>query len=193
MLRKAAEGSDIGGIEIEGSRVRLREGVSLDVGAIAKGFATQKAIDALRKAGCKKALINAGGNVAVLGVPLEKEFWRIGISALEENSDPLDTVDIKGDRSVVTSGGYNRYYTVEGISYHHIIDPETLYPANRYGCVTIIQDDSGISDMLSTACFILDFETGKALLEKYNAQGLWVNNDGSVLMTEGYKAYSVDY
>ena len=90
---------------------------------------------------------------------------------------------------MVTSGDYQRYYTVDGVAYHHIIDPDTGWPARHYRSVTVICADSGLADALSTAAFIMDEESGRTLLETYGAEALWVYADGSASWTGGCDAY----
>lgn len=102
--------------------------LSLDVGAVAKGYAAQLTSDTLRENGLDSFLLNAGGNVVCGGKPLDgRDFWVVGV----EDLDGVSTCETLGatDLSVVTSGDYQRYYTVDGVRYHHLIDPETLYPA----------------------------------------------------------------
>ena len=89
--------------------------------------------------------------------------------------------------AVVTSGDYQRTYRVEGKSYHHIIDPNTLYPSTLWRSVTILCDDSGLADALSTALFLLPLEEGQALLEKTGAQAMWVNREGELFYSPGFQ------
>ena len=91
--------------------------------------------------------------------------------------------------SVVTSGDYQRKYTVDGKQYHHIIDPVTLYPSNYWHTVTIICDDSGVADMLSTALFLLPLEEGKAILEQFEAEAVWVDMEDQVYYSDGFQDY----
>ena len=100
----------------------------------------------------------------------------------------LHTLNIS-DGSVVTSGDYQRYYVVDGKSYHHIIDPETRMPANYWRSVTILCPDSGLADCLSTALFLLDQEQGQALLDKTQALAMWVAQDGTITYSPGFEDY----
>lgn len=116
-----------------------------------------------------------------------KTAWVIGIqdpSASMESGDYVDSV-IANNISVVTSGDYQRYYMVDGVKVHHIIDGETLMPADRFSSVTIVCEDSGLADMLSTALFILPMEEGKALAEQHGAEVMWIETDGTVTCTDG--------
>lgn len=196
-LQEAARHTDIdkvivdkekGTVYIEDERIRL------DVGSIAKGYATEVAAKEAIAAGLKSGAINAGGNVRTFGKPLDgvRERWGIGIqdpekSILSEDDDLLDTVFIR-DASVVSSGNYQRYYIVGGQIIHHLIDPKTLMPGNYYSAVTVIVEDSGAADFLSTAVFLLPYEQSRALVEGLDGvEALWIMPDGKVEATEGMK------
>ena len=157
---------------------------SLDVGAIAKGWATQRVCENL-PAGF---LVSVGGNVCTSGPkPENNSAWVVGIQDPEGGADDyLHTVYVNRE-SVVTSGDYQRYYTVDGKEYHHIIDPETLYPAKIWKSVSIICTDSGLGDALSTALFLLPIEEGQKLLDKYEAQAIWVDLKGEIYYSPGFK------
>ena len=137
----------------------------LDVGAIAKGWSVQRVAEEYTEG----FLISVGGNVCATGPKPKDVSWVVGIQKHNSSTEYLHTLNImKG--SVVTSGDYQRKYTVDGKQYHHIIDPVTLYPSNYWHTVTIICDDSGVADMLSTALFLLPLEEGKAILEQFEAE-----------------------
>ena len=154
------------------------------MGAVAKGYVADAIAEELKKLGMNSGLVNLGGNVAAIGNPPNKTAWSIGIQN-PDNNDIIDKVNIN-DLSAVTSGNYQRYYIVDGKRYHHIIDPATLMPADRYKSVTVIHPNSTVADMLSTSLFILPYEDGVALAEQYNAQAMWVNNDNTISATDGY-------
>ena len=156
----------------------------LDVGAIAKGWSTEQV--------CKNApsglLVSVGGNVRATGPKPEKNSpWVVGIQAPEGDADDyLHTIYVNQE-SVVTSGDYQRYYIVDGKAYHHIIDPDTLYPAANWKAVSVVCDDSGLADALSTALFLLSQEEGQKLLDECNACAVWVALDGELIYSEGFK------
>jgi len=198
-LREAAGLADMNDVIIdeENSTVFLQKpGMSLDVGAIAKAYAAGLAAKAAREAGLRSAILDAGGNIVTIGTPPDRgrDLWNIGIQNPDLSEDGtqtlLDTVRV-GETSLSTSGGYQRYYTVDGVAYHHIIDPETLMPANRYKQVTVIHPHAWLADVLSLALFILPYEQGKAIAEEYDADALWIGLDGEWLMTDGYAEISV--
>ena len=155
----------------------------LDVGAIAKGWATQRVAENAPEG----MLLSVGGNVCATGPKLSDGTpWVIGIQDPDDASKNLHTVFIT-ENSVVTSGDYQRTYWVEGQSYHHIIDPDTLMPSAYWRSVSVICPDSGVADALSTALFILDKEAGEALARECGAEVLWVAADGTEYMTSGFE------
>lgn len=156
-------------------------GQRLDVGAVAKGWAVQRVADMLPSG----YLISLGGNVCATGPKDEKgTAWNVAVNN-PDGGDYLRTLPlIKG--SAVTSGDYQRYYTVDGVDYHHIIDPDTGMPGRYWRSVTILCDDSGLADALSTALFLLPREDGQALLDKCNAEAMWVDADGEIWYSPGF-------
>ncbi len=157
--------------------------VSLDVGAIAKGWATQRVCENAPKG----LLLSVGGNVCATGPKAENTPWVVGIQNPDGGSEYLHTVYLS-QGSVVTSGDYQRAYRVDGTLYHHIIDPSTLYPGRLWRAVTVVCPDSGLADALSTALFLLPQQEGQALLSRYQAEAMWVAPDGSLLYSPGFQA-----
>lgn len=172
-----------------------KPGMSLDVGALAKGYTAQKATQVATEAGLDSFLLNMGGNVVTKGSPRDgRENWAIGIQnpdAAKDGTGILDTVYIR-DLAVVSSGDYQRYYLVDGQRYHHIIDPNTLMPAQLYSHVSVLHPDSARADMLSTALFLCTEEEGRQLLKENQGEAMWVRLDGSVQTTPGYEAVSAN-
>ena len=126
--------------------------VSYDLGAFAKGYAIDRAIERLREFGIQNAIINAGGDLRAIGQHGDRP-WRIGIRHPRQNSI-LASLEIDGDASVFTSGDYERFFEVDGERYHHIIDPRSGYPAVNTTSVTIIHDNAATADAASTALFV---------------------------------------
>jgi thiamine biosynthesis lipoprotein len=166
--------------------------MSLDVGAIAKGYAVEKTAQKAEERGYKSALISVGGNVRAIGGKDDKEKpWNIGVENPEpqEDDSPLLVTKIIG-KSVVTSGIYQRYYTVNGKKHHHIIDPETLMPSEYFKSVTIICKDSGIADMLSTAVFNMPYEQGVSFIDSIqDAEAVWIMHDNEIKYSKNFKQY----
>lgn len=181
-------------IDEEKSTVYLRKkGMSLDVGSVAKGYATELVAREIEEKGLKSVLISAGGNIRGVGKPLDnvREKWGVGIQNPDVNlfgdSNLLDTVYIN-DMSVVTSGDYQRYYFVDGKRMHHIIDPDTLYPGDHYRAVTVVVKDSGLADYLSTTLYLLPYDESSKLVESLDGvEAMWVFPDGEIRSTEGMK------
>ena len=185
-LREAAKHCSMDSlvIDAEASTVYIADPEArLDVGAIAKGWATQKAAENAPDG----MLISVGGNVCATGPKLpDGTPWVIGIQDPDAADKNLHTVFVT-ENSVVTSGDYQRMYWVEGKPYHHIIDPDTLMPAAYWRSVSIICADSGLADALSTALFLMDREAGEALALSCGAEVLWVAADGTEYMTDGFQ------
>ena len=167
------------------------KGMSLDVGAVAKGYATELVVRELEAAGLVSGAISAGGNVRTIGQPLDgvRDRWGIGIfnpdSPVFSEDRNLDVVYIN-DASVVSSGDYQRYYYVQGVRYHHLVDPATLMPARFYRAVTVVTSDSGRADLLSTEFFLLPYEESRQLAESLDdVEVLWIMPDGEIKVTEG--------
>ncbi len=141
------------------------KGMALDLGGAAKGYATDQAVAALKELGIDNAIINAGGNVYALGNRADRTPWRVGVQ------DPQDPKGIKNvlevsDVAVVSSGDYQRYFEVNGIRYHHIMDPATGQPARASVGTTVLMESATIADILSTALFVKGPEEGIALAEQ---------------------------
>lgn len=185
-LERAAAHTDINSIQIDEEKDTVfftDPEVRLDVGAIAKGYAVQQVCGSA-PAGL---LISVGGNVCATGPkPETGQPWVVGIQNPDAPEEYLHTIYVE-DFSVVTSGDYQRYFTVDGVAYHHIIDPDTLFPADYWRSVTILCPDSGLADALSTALFTLPQQEGQALLDAFGAQAMWVRPDGSILYSPGFR------
>ena len=165
--------------------------ISLDVGGIAKGFSTEKIAQSLTSEENTTGAINAGGNNRTLGQKYDGSNWRVGIQN-PQGSDSILVVNMDGACSFVTSGDYERYYVAtDGNSYHHIIDPETLYPAKYFHSVSIITEDSGVADCLSTTLFTLSYEDGLKILDAYKEdhpdtflEAIWIMDEDTEIETE---------
>ena len=156
--------------------------IRLDVGAVAKGWSVQRVAENA-PAGL---LISVGGNVCATGPKRENTPRVVGVQN-PSGGDYLHTLYVSSG-CVVTSGDYQRCYAVDGKLYHHIIDPETLFPGTFWRSVTIVCDDSGLSDALSTALFLLPMEEGQMLLDACGAKAMWVDADGNQYYSPGFDA-----
>lgn len=164
--------------------------MQLDVGAIAKGYATEQVVKRAIEKGYTSFLLSVGGNVRTVGGKgKENTPWNVGIQNPDITSPQYSLYTLAlTDLSLVSSGSYERYYTVDGKTYHHIIDPATLMPSEYYTSVSIICEDSGMADLLSTALFNMSFEDGIELIEGLdNTEALWVFSDASMKYSEGFE------
>lgn len=183
-LREAAEHISFDSIIIdeEASTVFISDpDTRLDVGAVAKGWAAQRAAEKMPP----NMLLSLGGNVCATGPKTENIPWIIGVQD-PAGENLLHTLNVTGG-SYVTSGDYQRTYMVDGEFYHHIIDPDTLMPSNYWRSVTIVCDDSGLADALSTALFVMSREEGQKLLDQCGAMAMWVDADGNIRYSPGFE------
>ena len=185
-LESAAKHTDISSLEIDkdANTVRITDPLaSLDVGALAKGYATERAAQALEAAGVDGYVLNIGGNLRIIGHKPDGSGWTTGIKDPQDPEQYAAKTEL-ADTSCVTSGNYERYFTVDGVRYHHIIDPSTGMPADYFASVTVITPDSGLADALSTALFCMSYEEGLSLAQKLgNVQVLWIQADGTQYKT----------
>ncbi len=208
LLKEAAAHTDIADLKIdrEASAVYLADPkMRLDAGAVAKGYATEMVCRQLQADGLTCFMLNVGGNVRTVGrKPSDPgggflrfgaadpgEPWSVGVQNPDTDSREayLHTVGI-ADCSLVTSGTYQRYYEACGVRYHHIIHPDLLMPWDRYASVTILCEDSGLADGLSTAVFNMEIGDGLELIESLDGvEALWIYPDGTEERSSGFAAY----
>ncbi len=161
--------------------------LSIDVGAIGKGYATEKAAQLLISRGADSYVLNFGGNIRAIGNKVNGSGWTTGITNPDKTSDEsfVCKVIIK-DTSLVTSGDYERFYYANGEKYHHIIDKDTNMPSKHFSSVSVFTKDSGLADALSTALFCMSYDDGLELISEIgNIDVIWVLPDGTVKMTDG--------
>ena len=160
---------------------------SIDVGAIAKGYAASKLAARLKSLGADSMAINAGGNIITIGLKPDGNKWVTGITNPDRTSDDSLICKVKiGEISLVTSGNYERYFVSGDKIYHHIIDPATLMPADHFASVSIFASDSGLADSLSTALFCMTYDEGLALVKRLgNVDVIWIYKDGTIKYTDG--------
>ena len=170
-------------LNIENEKITNKE-VSIDLGAIAKGYVTELAGNYLEENGLEYYIINAGGNVKT--GKSHKGYYNIGIASPVNQNETFEIV--KGENiSVVTSGGYERFYEYDGVLYHHIIDPNTKYPANYMKSVTVIGKDSSECDALSTILFLMSIEEGKEFIKDYDVDVVWFSNANEIIKSDGFR------
>ena len=167
--------------------VTLPEGMEIDLGSVAKGYAGQLAAQMLRNSGVQSALLNLGGNVQTVGAKPDGSPWQIGIKD-PQGEDAMMVLSVE-DQAVVTSGGYERYFEQDGQTYWHIMDPSTGHPADSgLISVTIVGDEGVICDGLSTALFVMGLEKAADLwAQSGDFEAVFVTASGEVYITEGLR------
>ncbi len=189
-LSEAAEHTSIDSLVIDkqNSTVYISDPkASIDVGAIAKGYAVERIYEILKNDGADSIVLNIGGNLRFIGSKPDGDGWVTGITNPDKEADfsVKCKVNVK-NTSIVTSGDYERYFIAGDERYHHIIDPATLIPADYFSSVSIITEDSGLADALSTALFCMSYEEGLSLVTEIgNIDVIWIYKDGSVKYTDG--------
>ncbi|MBE6652881.1 MAG: FAD:protein FMN transferase [Ruminococcaceae bacterium] len=193
-LTDAARHTDIHCLVIdeEACTVTLTDpGMTLDVGAIAKGYAVEMVARSLEEKGVSGYVLNVGGNVRTVGAKADGTPWIVGIeNPLEDEENPYTAyLQLEGE-ALVTSGSYQRYYVVAEKRYHHIIDPNTLMPSEGFLSVSVVCKNSADGDALSTALFCMTAEEGLALVESLpDVEAIWVLPDGTRRTSSGWSRY----
>ena len=164
-----------------------RDGMGVDVGAIAKGYAADEAERILRDAGVTSALLDFGGNILVIGAKPDDSLWRIGIQRPDAERSRYIGIIHTANRTVVTSGPYERFFVEDGIRYHHILDPETGYPSrNGLVQVTIVADRSIDADALSTTSYVLGLTAAYELIESISGvDAVFATEERELFLTSG--------
>jgi len=176
------------------SEVYLEEGMELDLGGIAKGYAADRAVNAIKAKGIKAALVAVAGDIRGYGLSTSGEAWKVGIqNPRPESESERPWEDIFAsiglmNMAISTSGDYQRFFIKDGKRFHHILDPETGFPANSgLISVSVIAPEGYISDSLSTAVFVLGVDKGLKLLETMHLEGVLVDIHKKVFLTQGLK------
>jgi thiamine biosynthesis lipoprotein len=199
ILNMAAQHMDINNVVMDDptqSIVLTDPYMSLNVGAVAKGYACEIVKDRMIDAGYNSFVISAGGNVVTVGQDIARDAaWGVGIQNPDtQTADEIIDTIYASDKAIVTAGSYQRYFTVNGKRYHHIIDPATLMPAINFDSVTVICDDSLLADFMATTLFILPPGQAMALAESIDGlDAVWVDTKGEISYTSGYTDYSKTY
>lgn len=169
-------------ITVEGSKITIEEGVSIDLGAVGKGIACDYVMEYLRSNDdIKGAVVSVGGSILAYGQHNKAgEPWRVGIRHPRNENEFLGVINM-GEGFVSTSGDYERYFEAEGVRYHHILDGNTGYPADSgLISVTVVAESGVLSDALSTACLVLGAQKAEALLKQYGASGVLVDENMNI-------------
>jgi len=177
-------------VKVQKNSVSLIGGAQIDLGGIAKGYIVDSAIDILKACNIKNALINAGGDIRVIG----DRIYKIGVQHPKKKTGEIMTVLEIKNKAVVTSGNYERFFDYQGKRYHHILDPKTGYPSEKCISVTIIADDATFADALATGVFVLGPEKGLELVEKLeNVECIIVDSSEKIHLSSGLKNLKLNY
>lgn len=190
IIKKKLPLVDFNKLELDENKMQARllnKGMMVDLGAIAKGYAADEAARILREAGINSAIVNLGGNILTVGKKPDGSLFRLGLQDPDKPRNENMAVVKLANQSLVSSGTYEKYFEANGKRYHHIIDPETGYPAeNGLVSVSIITEKSIDADALSTSIFLLGLEEGMSLTEELNdVEAIFVTNDKKVYLTSG--------
>lgn len=193
-LAAAAAKIDYRKIKIEGNDVTLPEGMMIDLGGIAKGYIADAVKARLQEAGVQNAILSFGGNIVAIGLKPDESPWKVGIQDIDEPTGNSMLVSLNYGGSTVTSGIYERGFTADGVTYHHILSAETGWPVqNELASVTIFSDSSMLGDALSTAAFALGTEKGAQMIESMDGtEALFITRDRKMSGTSGIGRYLTD-
>lgn len=176
-------------IQVDGNNVTLLDGCTLDLGAVGKGMGCDQIMDYLQtQPDVFGMILNLGGSsVMTYGEKPDGSPWKVALTdPRDTEGDYLGAITLDANQFLSTSGDYEKYFIEDGIRYHHILDPKTGYPVwNGLTSVTIVCDQGYLADGLSTACFVLGMDAAKPLLEKYDAEAVFVDEDKNVYVTSG--------
>lgn len=198
-LEAAAQHCDINNVIIDedAKTVYLADpDMRLDVGSVGKGYAVEMACQAAEARGLTSALVSVGGNLRAIGTKPDGSQWTGGVenpwnaSDLYTASSMLSGAINMSDMALVTSGDYQRYFVVDGQRYHHLIDPDTLFPSTYFNGVTVLCSDSGLADCLTTGLFCQPLEDGLKIVESLDGvEAMWCTPDQQIITSSGWDAH----
>ena len=179
------ENAGVEKIILDNQTVQIPTGMQIDLGAVGKGYAGDLIAEELRSNGIKTALIDLGGNIQTVGTKPDGEKWKVGIRS-PFGEDNFATLEM-GECAIVTSGGYERYFVEDGVTYWHILDPKTGKPADSgIASVSVIGSEGRTCDALSTSLFVMGLDKATELWRESNDfEMILVTSDGEIYITEG--------
>ena len=199
-LEAAAQHCDINDLVIDekAKTVYLSDPeMSLDVGSVGKGYAVEMVCRAAEARGLTSALVSVGGNLRAIGTKPDGSQWTGGVENPWNASEVYTTDSLFGaainmsDMALVTSGDYQRYFVVDSKRYHHLIDPDTLWPAAYFNSVTVLCPDSGMADCLTTGLFCMPLEEGQKLVESLDGvEAMWCTPDQQAVASSGWESHT---
>lgn len=167
-----------------------KKGVQIDLGGIVKGYSADKVVELLKNRGIDTGLVAIGGDIKTFGLRPDKKPWTIGIQNPRQKStddEIIAMIKSLSEIAISTSGDYEKYFILDGIRYHHLLDPRTGYPSYSSRSVTVISKESALSDAFATGIFILGPERGLKILEKMGFEGVIIDKDGKIFVSKGLK------
>ena len=193
-IAEAAERVDISKLTVEGNAVTLPAGMMIDLGGIAKGYIADAVKDYLEGRGVRSAILSFGGNIVAIGQKPDGTCWKVGIQDIDRPTGEYMLVAKNFGGSTVTSGIYERGFDLDGVRYHHILDPGTGWPIqNELASVTIFSDSSMWGDALATGAFALGTEKGAAMIEALEGiEAVFIARDRTATYTSGAGEYMVE-
>ena len=174
-------------VQLDETAVSLHPGAAIDLGGIAKGYAADRCVALLEQSDATAALLSLGGNIQTYGTKPDGTPWTIGIADPQQPEQAVASVAVTGTKALVTSGGYQRYFEADGVTYHHIIDPKTGRPAESgLASVTILADSGTMADAYSTALFVMGLEDAVDFWRaEQSFEAVFITTDGEIYATEG--------
>ncbi|MCL4457621.1 MAG: FAD:protein FMN transferase [Nitrospirae bacterium] len=177
-------------IDKEASTVFLKtKGMQIDLGGIIKGYAADKAVEILKQQGIMAGIVAVAGDIKTFGIKPDGSLWNVGIQNPRQQTDKdeiLATVGLS-DMAISTSGDYQKFFIKDGRRYHHLLNPKTGYPDSECRSVTVIAKDAAFTDAFATGIFVLGAQKGMDVLNRLNLDGVIIDKDGKIHVTEGLK------
>jgi len=163
------------------------KGMRIDVGGIGKGYAADRAVEVMKRAGAKGGVVALSGDIKAFGVLPERTGFPVGIRHPREEESLIGIIDLQ-DEAISTAGDYERFFERDGVRYHHILDPHTLQPARGCQSVTVIAKEGTMADGLDTAIFVLGPEEGMALVERLSdVEAIIIDANGIMMVSSGLR------
>ena len=187
-LKDALSRVNYNNIAVDGNSVSISENSEIDLGGIAKGFLSDRIIQIYRENGIKSGIVSLGGNVQTLGKKPDGKLWRVAIQNPDNEGAYIGVLSVE-DMAVITSGGYQRYFEKDGITYHHIINPNDGFPANNgLKSVTVVSESGTFADGLSTAFFVMGLQKSIDYWKSYDGFNIIMLTDNDeIYITEDLK------
>ena len=183
-------------VSLKDHELVLKNNAQIDFGGIAKGYTSSRVMQIFKEYGIEHGMVNLGGNVQTLGTKTDGTAWRVAIQSPQGGNQYLGILETS-DQAVITSGGYERYFEENGVTYHHIIDPKTGYPSDSdLTSVTIVCADGTKADALSTSFFVMGLQKAESFYENTDLDFdvILLTKDNQIYISEGIaQNFTSDY